>query len=78
MVMDCHEILREFSNYLDGNVDPALREQVEAHLSQCRHCAAFYDSARNVVVLIADERTFALPAGFRQRLRSRLSQEIGA
>ena len=74
--MDCHEILREFSNYLDGDVDPALREQVEAHLAQCRHCAAFYDSARNIVVLIADQRTFVLPAGFRQRLHARLAEEI--
>lgn len=76
--MDCHEILREFSNYLDGELDPALREQVEAHLAQCRHCAAFYDSAHNVVVLIADERTYALPAGFRQRLHARLAEEIQA
>ncbi len=78
MVIDCHEILREFSNYLDGEVDPVLREQVEAHLSQCRHCAAFYDSARNLVVLIADERTFTLPAGFRARLHARLADEIKA
>ncbi len=74
--MGCHEILREFSNYLDGEVDPVLREQVEAHLAQCRHCAAFYDSARNLVVLIADERTFTLPAGFRRRLHERLAGEI--
>jgi hypothetical protein len=51
---------------------------VEAHLAQCRHCAAFYDSAHNVVVLIADQRTFALPPGFRQRLRARLAAEIQA
>ena len=76
--MDCHEILRQFSSYLDGDVDPALREQVEAHLAQCRHCAAFYDSARNIVVLIADQRTFTLPAGFRQRLHARLSEELSA
>ena len=76
--MDCHVILREFSNYLEGDPDPVLREQVEAHLSQCRHCAAFYDSARNIVVLIADERTFALPAGFRERLHARLAGDIKA
>ncbi|MGH9532756.1 MAG: anti-sigma factor family protein, partial [Terriglobales bacterium] len=42
--MDCHEVLRQFSNYLEDDLDPALRAQVEAHLAQCRHCAAFYDS----------------------------------
>ncbi|MGH9604032.1 MAG: anti-sigma factor family protein [Terriglobales bacterium] len=78
MVMDCHDVLRQFSNYLEDDLDPGLREQVEAHLAQCRHCAAFYDSARNIVVLIADERTFTLPAGFRQRLHARLAGEIKA
>jgi len=77
MVVNCHEVWREISNYIDDDLDPSLRAEIEAHLAQCRHCAALLDSTRNIIVLIADERTFQLPAGFSDRLRARLLEEIG-
>ena len=77
MVVNCHEVWREISNYIDDDLDPSLREEIEAHLAQCRHCAALLDSTRNIIVLMADERTFELPAGFSDRLRARLLEEIG-
>lgn len=76
MVMSCQEIWREISNYIDGDLSPELKAQLEVHLAGCRHCAALLDSTRNVVVLIADERTFTLPAGFSERLHARLADEI--
>ena len=77
MVVNCHEVWREISNYIDDDLDPSLRAEIEAHLAQCRHCAALLDSTRNIIVLVADERTFQLPAGFSERLRARLLEEIG-
>ncbi|MGH9580216.1 MAG: anti-sigma factor family protein [Terriglobales bacterium] len=76
MVINCDQVLNEISNYIDGDLDPVLRAEIEKHLAQCRHCCAAYDSTRNIVVLIADERLFTLPAGFEQRLRARLAKEI--
>lgn len=76
MALTCKEIWREVSNYIEGDLDPVLRRELEAHLAQCRHCTALVDSTRNTVVLIADERTFALPAGFSRRLQARLAEEI--
>ena len=77
MVVNCHEVWREISNYIEGDLSPELKAQLETHLAGCRHCAALLDSTRNVVVLIADERTFELPSGFSQRLHERLADEIG-
>jgi len=57
--LDCKHSWRELSNYLDGEISAELRVEVEAHVAQCRHCAALLDSAHNVVVLIADERRIA-------------------
>lgn len=76
MVISCHEVWREISNYIDGDIDPVLRERLEEHLAQCRHCAALLDSTHNVIVLMADERTFRLPAGFSRRLEERLRREL--
>lgn len=76
MVLNCKEVWRVVSDYIDGDVAPEVRRRIEAHLAQCRHCAALIDSTHNVVVLIADERVIALPAGFSERLRRRIDAEI--
>jgi anti-sigma factor RsiW len=76
MVINCRDIWREISNYIDDDITPQMREALEAHLAGCRHCAALLDSTRNVIVLIADERTFELPVGFSERLHARLAEEM--
>ena len=76
MKLDCKHIWRELSNYLDGDISPEVRREVEAHVAQCRHCAALLDSTHNVIVLIADERRLELPVGFSARLRERLEREL--
>jgi anti-sigma factor RsiW len=76
MELDCKHVWREVSNYIDGDIDPSVRIDMEKHLAHCRHCAAVLDSTRNIVYLIADERTFALPVGFSERLKARLASEL--
>ena len=76
MKFDCKHIWRELSNYLDGEISADVRRDIEAHVAQCRHCAALLDSTHNVIVLIADERRFELPLGFSTRLRKRLKREL--
>jgi anti-sigma factor RsiW len=76
MVLNCKHVWEAISNYIDDSVSPELREAIEEHLAHCRHCAAVLDSTRNILYLIADERTFELPVGFSERLHARLEQEI--
>jgi anti-sigma factor (TIGR02949 family) len=76
MKLDCEHIWRELSNYLDGDISEEVRREVEAHVAQCKHCAALLDSAHNVLVLVADERRMELPLGFNARLRERLEREL--
>jgi anti-sigma factor RsiW len=76
MVLNCQHVWAEISNYIDDTVTPELREAVEQHLAHCRHCAAVLDSTRNILVLIADDRTFELPVGYSARLHARLQEEM--
>jgi len=76
MKLDCKHIWRELSNYLEGDISDDVRREVEAHVAQCRHCAALLDSTHNVLVLVADERRMELPVGFNTRLRQRLEKEM--
>lgn len=77
MEISCLEVIRELSNYIDREITPDLKAQIEAHLPHCKHCTAVYDGERNVVRLVADERSFDLPTGFSQRLRDRMNKNMG-
>jgi len=76
--VSCHEIWREISNYLDNDVDPKLRDRMERHFANCRHCAALVDSAHNLLVLIGDNRAFAIPLDFSKRLYGKLAAHLAS
>src|SRR6201987_5413080 len=78
MVVNCQHVWKEISNYLDGEVDAETRAAMEAHFTECKHCTAVLDGARNVVLLYGDDRLFELPAGFTRRLQRRLAAESGS
>jgi anti-sigma factor RsiW len=72
MKLDCRHVWEYISAYIDGEVEPALRSEIDHHLEHCEICSAIMDSARNVLVLMADDRVFEIPAGYSERLHDRL------
>ena len=76
MEISCLDVWREISNFIDDIVSPELRRRIEEHLKVCEHCTAIYDGTRNVVKLVADGKTYELPAGFSDRLRQRLENHM--
>lgn len=77
MRIDCKHVWQYISAYIEGDVDALLRAEIDRHLETCEICSAVLDSTRNVVILMADERVFELPAGFSQRLHERIDRELG-
>ena len=76
MKLNCQHVWNYISEYIDGTVDGQLREEIEKHLEHCEICSAILYSTRNILYLTADERTFALPLGFGERLHARLTKEL--
>ena len=76
--ISCVEVWQEVSNYIDGTVDPALRQRLEEHFKGCEHCTAVVDGTRNVVRLVGDGQVFDLPAGFGERLKVTLARKLGS
>jgi len=74
MVVNCEHVWREVSNYLEGEVDPALRSAMDEHIRTCTRCKAVTGGTRNVIVLYGDERMLDVPSGFSRRLEKRLAQ----
>lgn len=76
MKIDCKHVWEHISSYIDGEIEPELREEIDRHLNHCSICSATIDSTRNIVVLIADDRVFEIPSGFSRRLHERLAEAI--
>jgi hypothetical protein len=72
--VNCEQVWHEVSNYIDGDVNAALRVSMDEHFRTCKRCASVLAGTRNVVQLYGDERMLEVPAGFSQRLEKRLRQ----
>jgi hypothetical protein len=75
-LLKCEQVWRELSNYIDGDVDEALRSTMDVHFGSCQRCASVLAGTRNVIQLYGDERMLEVPAGFSQRLELRLEQKM--
>jgi hypothetical protein len=72
--LNCERVWREISNYVDGDLDEALRASMDEHFRTCQRCASVLAGTRNVVQLYGDERMLEVPAGFSRRLEKRLAK----
>jgi len=76
MVVNCEQIWREISNYLEDEIDPKLRAAMESHFRECDRCRSVLAGTRNVIQLYGDERMGDVPLGFSHRLQRRLEESI--
>lgn len=74
--MTCHEAVRVLWDYLDRELDEALRDRVREHLEECAHCRSQYtfegNFLRTVATLVdAPVETAALRERILHALRAR-------
>ncbi|MGD1078570.1 MAG: zf-HC2 domain-containing protein [Candidatus Sulfotelmatobacter sp.] len=74
--VNCERVWHEISNYLEGEVDAALRTAMDEHFRACKRCSSVLEGTRNVIRLYGDERMMEVPAGFGRRLEKRLAQNV--
>ena len=70
--MNCQDVFRRISDYLDGDIDADLRRAIEAHACGCHHCEVVVDTTRKTIELYCDGRIFAIPIEVRERLHATL------
>ena len=73
--MRCDDAIGLFTRYRDGDLDPATRADLEAHLAGCARCRAEYEAIDTVRALLRELRPEPAPStlvsGVRTRLRRR-------
>lgn len=74
--MLCKAVIRELSNYLDGELDPALVEELELHLKNCENCRIVVDTTRKTIEIYCNTEPAPLPPGVSARLHAALERRL--
>jgi anti-sigma factor RsiW len=69
----CSDVMERLSDYVDGELPPDARAQVEEHVRGCDWCERFGGEFASAVRALRERITTDLPDGARERLRRRLS-----
>lgn len=74
--MTCNEVIRELSEYLDGELDRTLAEDLRRHLECCEDCGIIVDTTRKTIKMYCDTEPAPLPPDVQERLQRALEQKL--
>jgi predicted anti-sigma-YlaC factor YlaD len=72
----CKGLFAELADYLDEMLDPALRAEIEEHLSNCKNCRIVVNTTKKTVEIFCNSEPVALPADTRERLHLALERRL--
>ena len=76
--MNCRNIVKELSNYLDEALDSSLKASIEKHLEHCEDCKVVVDTTKQTIQIYCNSEPAPLPEDTRQRLRDALKKRLHA
>lgn len=74
--MNCKSVVREISNYLDGDLDAATKHELERHFDHCEDCKMVVDQTKLTVDIFCDSKPVELPKEVRARLHEVLRRKM--
>jgi anti-sigma factor RsiW len=74
--LNCRRVILEVSNYIDGDVDAALKQEIEEHLKDCPDCMVVVIQMKLTVEIFCDTQPLDLPQEVRSRLHEALRRKI--
>jgi anti-sigma factor (TIGR02949 family) len=77
-VFSCENVRAALSDYVDGDVSPELRRELERHLADCRTCQVLYDTTRKTLHIVTNVGSFEVPEEASERLVKRIMRKLTA
>jgi anti-sigma factor RsiW len=74
--LNCKSVIRELSNYIDGDLDLAMKQELERHLGHCEDCTMIVDQTKKTVEIFCDSEPVALPTDVHSRLHEALHRRM--
>jgi anti-sigma factor RsiW len=74
--LNCKGIIRELTDYLDGDLTPEVRAELEEHLAGCDDCRIVVDSTRKTIEIFCHCKPAPLPEDVRIRLHDAVRRHL--
>ena len=68
MKLKCEEMLAALSDYVDGELDPEVREAFRRHLAGCNPCEVVVDNLRHTITVYKAGEPVELPPELHDQL----------
>ena len=74
--MNCKSVISELSNYLDGELELAEKQELQQHLADCQECNLIVNQTKLTVDIFCDSEPVALPPDVQTRLHEALRRKF--
>jgi len=74
--LNCKGVILEISNYVDGELDLSVKQDLERHLGECMDCKMVVDQTKLTVEVFCDSMPVELPADVKSRLHDALRRKL--
>lgn len=74
--MNCRSVVRELSNYLDGELDLNLQQSIEVHMEHCEDCHLLVDTTKKTIQIFCNSEPLPLSDDVRGRLHDALVKRL--
>jgi anti-sigma factor (TIGR02949 family) len=75
--LTCRKVIQQLSEFLDGELEPGLAEQLSRHLEHCEDCKLVVDTTRKTIEIYCNTEPMDLPPAVRGRLERALAERLG-
>jgi anti-sigma factor RsiW len=69
-------VIQEISNFIDGDLNAALKQELESHLRNCEDCRLIVDQTKKTIEIFCDSEPVELPSEVRTRLHDALRRNL--
>ena len=69
-------MIREISNYIDGDLELPAKQELERHLEHCGECNLVVNQTRLTVEVFCDSKPIELPDEVKSRLHGALRRKL--
>lgn len=75
-MLTCKQFLSELNDYLDEELDPAIRAELQRHVNECPNCWVVCDTTQKTLRVFKGMEAKPVPADIQRRLMSALEKRI--
>ena len=74
--MNCEDVIHELSDFIDGELDGASKQELESHLRECEDCRLVVNQTKKTIEVFCDSEPVELPVEVRSRLHDALRRKF--